>query len=303
MLAIFRWAALIAAVFFFVALAGAIISSKSPQSPVPQQAAEKNSEEQADKGSNKAIRDWWFPDSISFYTFFLVIFTVLLAFVGVYQLNLLGRAEQISARSADAAKQAADAARDAVQLSDRIAERQLRAYITMKSTGPLEVVTFGNKDKYGNIIWKIRFVARNSGITPASKLEFFYNHSLVPIGDIPESGIPDPPDFSNDGESVTSVTGAGDDAKGGYLEITGNFLNDVATWKLKWFAFAVIRYRDVFDKERLTQYCVVVSIPSGFDYNSLNAPSFTSSASACNKYNGIDETIKAAERFRLPPTQ
>src|SRR6267378_7695605 len=119
MLKMLRWVALISAVVFVAAMAAAIISSKPPIEPAHQQTAEKYKEEQDNKKNDEALWDRWFPDSISIYTLFLVVFTAVLAFGGLWQLNFLSRAERVASDSANAAKKSADVASDALVIGNR----------------------------------------------------------------------------------------------------------------------------------------------------------------------------------------
>jgi hypothetical protein len=116
---IFRWIALISAIVLVVALAGTVVSSRPPTLPTQNQATETNKKDQFDNKRHLSLWDSWFPDSISLYTLFLVIFTAVLALGGVYQLKLLGRAEQIAATTAEAAKKSADIAQDTLVASNR----------------------------------------------------------------------------------------------------------------------------------------------------------------------------------------
>jgi hypothetical protein len=131
MLNIARWIALIAAVVLFAALAVVIVSPRPSPPSSEQTAAEKHQQESSAQEGYKTLWDAWFPDSISVYTLFLALFTLLLAIGGLYQLNLLGRAERITARSAEAAKQAADATTQSVKLAREVSARELRAYVWM----------------------------------------------------------------------------------------------------------------------------------------------------------------------------
>jgi hypothetical protein len=114
----YRWTALIAAVVCVVAFAGVVVSSRSPTEPNQLHSAE-NKAEHNDKKGEKTLWDTWFPDSISVYTLFLVVFTALLAFVGFIQLNALDRAERIATATAQAAKDSADVAKQTLIVSSR----------------------------------------------------------------------------------------------------------------------------------------------------------------------------------------
>jgi len=95
----FRWIALISAIALVVAVAGAIVSSQPPIEPSQEQSATKNQGKYIAEKYDVTLWDRWFPDSISLYTLFLVVFTAVLAIGGVYQFKFLGRAEQIAANT------------------------------------------------------------------------------------------------------------------------------------------------------------------------------------------------------------
>jgi hypothetical protein len=158
MLDIFRWAALFAAIVLIVAVAGAIVSSPSSQ-PSEQQTAEKNKAENPAEKSNKTLWDRSFPDTISLYTLFLVVFTAVLAAGGLYQLKFLERAEGIAARSAGAAQQAAEAAQSAANTARQTLIASQRAWL---SIGPQVVGAI----KAGSPV-NIELVVQNVGKDPA----------------------------------------------------------------------------------------------------------------------------------------
>jgi hypothetical protein len=140
---------------FFVALAGAIISSQLSLGPAQQQTAEKDQKGQSNEKSNVTLWDRWFPDSISVYTLFLMIFTGLLAVAGVYQLNFLSRAEGIAAATSEAAKDSADLAKDTL-----IASNRPWLYVDAKIKG---IIDFTREP----ITVPIEYVVTNSGHSPA----------------------------------------------------------------------------------------------------------------------------------------
>jgi hypothetical protein len=119
MLGIFRWVALIAAIVLIVALAGAVISLKPTLGPTQQQASEKPYGEEHNEKSNITLWDSWFPNTTAIFNLFLVFFTGVLAFVGIFQLNALNRAERISANIAQAAKDSADVAKKTLIATNR----------------------------------------------------------------------------------------------------------------------------------------------------------------------------------------
>src|SRR6267378_1446449 len=100
----FRWIALAASIVLVVAFVGAIVAQQtSPEPPREQAAVEKTGVEQNNENTKVALWDRWFPDSISLYTLWLVVFTAVLAFGGIYQFRFLIRSEQIAASNALAA--------------------------------------------------------------------------------------------------------------------------------------------------------------------------------------------------------
>src|SRR4051812_45052419 len=115
----FRWAALIAAVVFVVAIAGWILSSQKPIEPSQPQTTEDNHKEPNAKKNEIALFDRWFPDSTAVFNLCLMIFTGVLAFGGLIQLNLLTRAERIAAETAQAAKDSAEVANKTLVAANR----------------------------------------------------------------------------------------------------------------------------------------------------------------------------------------
>jgi hypothetical protein len=115
----FRWLALASVVIFVVALAGAIVSTQRSAETSQQQPADHDQQKQPNQKENKTLWDRCFPDSISVYTLFLVVFSAVLAFAGIIQLNFLNRAEGIALVTAQAAKDSADAAQKAIETAKK----------------------------------------------------------------------------------------------------------------------------------------------------------------------------------------
>jgi hypothetical protein len=136
MLRVLQFGALFLGLAFFLALAGLAYYSSSPSTPGEQQTTTHTAEKkpQEKEHSFRGFINFLFPDAISIFTFWLVVATVVLGIIAYVQIDFLRRAEVISAQSAQAAKQSADAAKAAVELSDRTAARQLRAYVYVKLT-------------------------------------------------------------------------------------------------------------------------------------------------------------------------
>jgi hypothetical protein len=161
----FRWIALISAIFLVITLAGMILSSQQPSEPAPQQSAEKNSKERTAEKNEVGLFDRWFPDSTAVFNLFLAIFTGVLAFGGLIQLNLLTRAERIAANAANAAKESADATKKTAEIAEITLRVTQRAYIFADS--------FGVQDFGEGLAPSIVSRERNLGATPAYKVRSF----------------------------------------------------------------------------------------------------------------------------------
>lgn len=148
MLTVFRWTALIAAVVFLIAFAGVVLSPKKSAEPGHQQATEESEKGHKAEKSGNSLFDTWFPDTNVIFNLFLAFFTGLLAFGGLYQLNFLTRAELISAKTAQAAKDSADAA---------IAAQ--RPWLTFE----IDTIEWLGKSHQ----LRVRFTIKNVGHTPA----------------------------------------------------------------------------------------------------------------------------------------
>jgi hypothetical protein len=120
------------AVAFFLALAGlAYYSSPSPTYPSEQQTATQATEKQPHEKQHTftGLINFLFPDAISIFTFWLVVATILLGVIAYVQIDFLKRAEQISANIAQAAKDSANVAREALVSTNR-------AFISQKLISP-----------------------------------------------------------------------------------------------------------------------------------------------------------------------
>jgi flagellar basal body-associated protein FliL len=164
MLTMFRWIALISAIVLVVAVAGAIVSSQPPIEPAQKQSAPKDQSKYADQKDKIALWDRWFPDSISLYTLFLVVFTAVLAVGGIYQLRFLGRAEQIATKTAEAAKKSADVAKESLIATQR-------AFVRVANFPWLWRPDNGRPGKY---FYDITPLIENAGNTPTVDMRLIY---------------------------------------------------------------------------------------------------------------------------------
>jgi len=156
---VFRWAALIAAVVLIMAVAGAILSSQKSIEPSQPQATENNHKESGAEKKEITLFDQWFPDSTAVFNLFLMIFTGVLAFGGLIQLNLLTRAEHIAADTAQAAKQSAEVAKDTLVATNR-------PWISV-DIGIASDLTY---DAQGDARIVIKFILKNVGKSPATNV-------------------------------------------------------------------------------------------------------------------------------------
>jgi hypothetical protein len=162
-----RWIALVAAIVLICAIAGGIVSqSLSP--PTEQQAP------QAQEIRGTSLWDRWFPDPIAVYTLFLAIFTMVLALGGLIQLNFLNRAEGLALKNANAAKDAADTARDALIAANR-------AWVEVK-------IEVGSPITYNvnGLNLALKYHLKNIGRSPATNI--FVNANML----APAIGIDEP---------------------------------------------------------------------------------------------------------------
>jgi hypothetical protein len=177
MLNIFRWAILIAAIVLVISLAGAFVSSHPSLHPSYQQSSNKDNQEDTHKKDSKALWDRWFPDSISVFTLWLVIFTAVLGFVGMYQLNFLGRAEVIAAKTSDAAIESNKISRDRT-----IADQ--RPWLYVASFEPVGRI---RRTQSGDFVISIRLIVKNIGHTPAFYVSTFSEVVVIQPGFVLQS--------------------------------------------------------------------------------------------------------------------
>ena len=163
MLRMFHWVALIAAVVLVVAVAGVLVSSQPTNGARQQQTTEKDQKEHTAEKDGKTLWDRWFPDTISLFTLFLVVFTAVLAFVGIVQLNFLNRAESIAADTAQAAKTSADAAKDSADIARNTLVASQRPWVSILSPSVEGQVTWEEKGGRATI----GVTVKNVGKSPA----------------------------------------------------------------------------------------------------------------------------------------
>lgn len=166
------------ALIALLALAGAIAVLSSRQPPQNQETNNNPGTEESQKEEGQSLLDVSpkesNEDALVRYNLLLTIFTGVLAFVALVQIGFLVHASRTATTSAKAAKEAADATRESVELAQSTAERQLRAYIL------IEDVLFRFIENESAIDYTM--VLRNSGQTPGYNLRTRVN---VRIGEPP----------------------------------------------------------------------------------------------------------------------
>lgn len=143
---------LIALMFFYA-------SSPPASQPPHQQHAEENQTVQNGSETNRPFWPKVRTDPVTAFTLFLVIFTAILSGVGVIQLKLLTRAETVAEKSANAAQQAADVARNTL-----VATNRPWVSVDLAIVGPL---TYTQDEAR----IEIAFILKNTGTSPAVNVQ------------------------------------------------------------------------------------------------------------------------------------
>ncbi len=157
------------------------------------------------------------------------------------------RSVMAAEESAKAAVLSADAAKLSVDITQQIAERQLRAYVHVSNAGILS--------KEGEFVVAVRF--RNSGQTPAYKYTIrmgigfdVYPFPKARIGEALHNGPIVP------SQQTLPPTGSTDMRE--ELPLMPNHVSDIAIGKAAIWFYGRITYLDAFEKSRFTefrQYC------------------------------------------------
>jgi hypothetical protein len=193
-------------------------------------------------------------------TIFIAAFTVLLAFATFFlwsaTLSLVEDAKhsgEENSRNMQAAiaesKRSADAARDAVGIAERTAERQLRAYVGLV-LGHVLI----NEPEAGKIQAWIRF--KNHGLTPAYKVRVWFTFSRMPTDSDPFSGV-----GIADNEAVLPP--------GGVATVTATLPNppgameSVKNGTYSFYIWGRVEYVDAFDSPRYVNFRGIMSGPPG----------------------------------------
>jgi hypothetical protein len=239
----------IAVVVFILAAASLTLwRSFHPTSPPNEAHGAQNSEAKDNPGKeDKSLLDRMAEDPVAFFTLWLTLFTGILASFTIWMAlstkDLRDFAEEQARDMKEtiaAAKDSADAAKKAVELSDRTAERQLRAYVSPNS-GILS--NFDPNDLTKAFSAVVLF--KNSGQTPAYE---FTALGAITFGDFPLAKPLTQPEMT----TGPTVIGPGADyiTNLAIINFTAAHLEAVKTGKFALYVHGIYSYRDAFDKKR-----------------------------------------------------
>lgn len=202
--------------------------------------AEKAANEDTERRKERREQDDLYAQNVmAAASIMIAVFTFIQIIVGGITLYFLWRTFTENRRTANAAIKAAEAAEKSVEVTSDTAERQLRAYVTMKNC----IVEFEN-----NRIIKIKIVVKNTGQTPALKI-----HCVNKI----RVGLPESFNITADLEPDINTVAAGDLGAG--IEFTNDYSigpidhevwNGVQNRSVPVFVWGEYRYWDIFKRER-----------------------------------------------------
>lgn len=179
-------------------------------------------------------------------------FTGVLALVAFLQLSSLNRAERISANIAQAAKESAEAARAAVKLSDKNAERQLRAYIEVE----IEKIDFNSTPSTPT---EVVLKTKNVGQTPARETITVSWVDLRPWPHPPGGNWSGPTNPNPTSKSIINPGQARSFKTGTARGFTAAELAEIAIGNVRrFYIYGSVTYIDVFGADRVTEFCFAV---------------------------------------------
>jgi hypothetical protein len=215
---------------------------KEPNSDSYRTQEQYSQEQRADKNPNVKTTETSSEDRIAVYTLALAVFTALLVLVSAFQIAFLINSNDTATKTAQAAKDAANAARDAVEHSDRNAAAQLRAYVFMDSFFYQRIANIVNEVK-SVVAYTFQGSWKNVGQTPA------INVNGVTAARIMDSIDTGPVIFMFEvpKDYIGLNIGGGITVKTGVVSIPISDILSVLNNKKRLFVFSRIYYFDVFD--------------------------------------------------------
>jgi hypothetical protein len=272
MLNFFRWACLVAAVVLLLAVAGILLSSSQTDNPAYERAKSEDHKQEGDQKYGISLWDKWFPDSISLYTFFLFVFTGVLAYAAIYQFRFLNRAERIATATAQSAKDSADAAKKSAD----VAMAGQRAVVIPTPYGAPD----GEGDKAG---WVFGVSWENAGNLSTRKMCNYIDYRFIK-GELP-------PDFQfPDGVQPLArgtMLGPKRSVLGPHVPKEGNInasqIAAIQSGERSLFFFGWAKYFDGFPDtpERVTKFCYQLRVTGNRETPFVFPP--------CARYNCADE--------------
>jgi hypothetical protein len=270
MLRVIGLATLIALLAFFAALVGmSLMSSRPPpREQTTNQAEEYNPTNETSQNEQRI--SWgklWtrtFTDPVAFFTAALAVFSAGLLVVAALQIWLLLRAEDVSRIAANAAKDSAQIAREALVTSQR-------AFI--RAAG-FPWLWRPDTDRTGKYFFDIQPTLENAGNTPTVDASINVNSSLR------EKPLPDDFDFPYVGEPGEAVIGSKQSVGVNNAIILDDDLLAVQQGKKFFYIWGTATYRDVFEGTPVhtTQFCTQIQrvIGNPLDPRDPNVPKGTS---------------------------
>jgi hypothetical protein len=151
-------------VFLTVAVfAMGMLFDSSRRAPAAQQMSADPTKENASQSPEGGLWSWVTHDAAGFFTLWLVVVGGAQIGLFYWQLRLIRIAANDSKAAGDSAERAATATENAVDLSRKTAERQLRAYLLIDRAEFAQPEMEGGEHQP----WHIHVVVRNFGATPA----------------------------------------------------------------------------------------------------------------------------------------
>ncbi len=223
----FAQAALVAAIAFVVAMI--VLSVRHSYQQQHQANHQTSAEESHEKPDNTATTESA-EDVIARYTFWLMVFTGILAFVAMIQIYFLISADKTAARSSRATEKAANIAHDALVTGNR-------AFVIPDAIGFL----WHTDDKGANIWWEIAPGWLNAGNTRTNGLTVNVNSYFE------DAALPDNWSFPPyPGPSTTFFLGPKQSTRGDPIIKTGAELRAVKSGTKHLYIWGSARYKDIF---------------------------------------------------------
>lgn len=230
-------------------------------------------------------------DPTAFFTGALVVVGGVQAVLFLWQLDLIRRSLADTQEAAGAAKLSAEIANKTLRLSKETAERQLRAYVSIKELGKNAVSDNNTKTIIG---WSFHIVWQNTGATPTRDM---LTHTSIRFE---ESGIPEGYRFPDmwiiRKEQVYPPVTLSPNST--FAEDIGMFsidqLREVINGKKTLYFYGWADYNDVFsDSERhRTEFCAQVLFPGDPSYVSDGNIGFY----IYRKHNGVMTNVCGSQK-------